>query len=49
MVMEVQELNTAKDVRWRCIEVPAEWVGTDITFQLAQQEDQTILLFGHRT
>jgi uncharacterized protein YndB with AHSA1/START domain len=48
MVMEVLELNTPTNVRWRCIEGPDEWVGTDITFLLSQQDDQTILLFGHR-
>jgi len=34
MVMEVQELGENKDVRWRCVEGPAEWLGTDITVQL---------------
>ena len=48
MVMEVQELNDNKDVSWRCIEGPAEWIGTDITFQLSEQDNQTIVLFGHR-
>jgi uncharacterized protein YndB with AHSA1/START domain len=48
MVMEVQELNAQKDVRWRCIEGPVEWIGTDITFQLSEQDNQTIVLFGHR-
>lgn len=48
MVMEVQELNAEKDVMWRCIEGPDEWIGTDITFQLSQQDNQTIVLFGHR-
>lgn len=48
MIMEVQELNDQKDVRWRCVEGPAEWIGTDITFQLSVQDNQTILLFGHR-
>ena len=48
MVMEVKELNAQRDVRWRCIEGPAEWVGTDITFQLSEQDNQTIVLFGHR-
>ncbi|MDD8017581.1 MAG: SRPBCC domain-containing protein [Bacteroidota bacterium] len=48
MVMEVQELNAQKDVRWRCIDGPAEWIGTDITFELSQQDGQTILLFRHR-
>ncbi|MBL0224154.1 MAG: SRPBCC domain-containing protein [Geobacteraceae bacterium] len=48
MVMEVQELNKNTDVRWRCVEGPEEWVGTDITFQLSEQDGQTIILFGHR-
>jgi uncharacterized protein YndB with AHSA1/START domain len=48
MVMEVQELNDKEDVRWRCIEGPEEWVGTDITFHLSEQDNQTIVLFGHR-
>jgi uncharacterized protein YndB with AHSA1/START domain len=48
MVMEVQELGENKAVRWRCIEGPQEWVGTEITFQLSEQDGQTIVLFGHR-
>jgi uncharacterized protein YndB with AHSA1/START domain len=48
MVMEVLAVNDNEDVRWRCIEGPEEWVGTDITFQLSEQDGQTIVLFGHR-
>jgi len=48
MVMEVQELNAGKDVRWRCIDGPPEWIGTDVTFQLAEHDNQTIVVFGHR-
>ena len=48
MVMEVQELNPQSTVRWRCIDGPEEWIGTDITYEWSQQDDQTILLFGHR-
>jgi uncharacterized protein YndB with AHSA1/START domain len=48
MVMEVVEHNTPTDVQWRCIEGPDEWVGTNITFHLSQQDDQTIVLFSHR-
>jgi uncharacterized protein YndB with AHSA1/START domain len=48
MVMEVLERNEPKDVQWRCVEGPEEWVGTDITFQLSEQDNQTIVLFGHR-
>lgn len=48
MVMEVQELKYDKEVRWRCVEGPEEWVGTEVTFQLSEQDGQVIVLFGHR-
>lgn len=48
MVMEVQEPGENNEVRWRCVEGPEEWVGTDITFRLSEQDGQTIVLFGHR-
>lgn len=48
MVMAVQRLVADQEVRWRCVEGPDEWVGTDITFQLSRQDDLTILVFGHR-
>lgn len=48
MTMEVQQLNPEKNVQWRCIEGPAEWIGTDISFELSDQDDQTIIIFGHR-
>ena len=48
MVMEVKELNPDKSVKWRCIDGPPEWIGTDLTFDLSQQDDQIIILFGHR-
>lgn len=48
MIMEVQTLNNSRNVRWRCVDGPAEWIGTDITFDLSEQGDQTIIIFGHR-
>jgi hypothetical protein len=48
MVMEVRKLDAASHVGWRCVEGPEEWVGTDVTFDLSQQDSQTIVLFGHR-
>ena len=47
-VMEVQAPDAQNEVRWRCVDGPAEWVGTDITFQLLEQEGETIVYFGHR-
>jgi len=48
MVMAVNEPGDNENVRWRCVEGPEEWIGTDITFQLSEQDGQTIVLFGHR-
>jgi len=48
MVMEVKELKPDKSVRWQCVDGPAEWIRTDVTFELYEQDNQTIVLFGHR-
>ncbi|MBO9681247.1 MAG: SRPBCC domain-containing protein [Flavisolibacter sp.] len=48
MRMEVKELIPQQRVHWHCIEGPDEWIGTDITFDLSEQGDQIILIFGHR-
>ncbi|MHB1169966.1 MAG: SRPBCC family protein [Longimicrobiales bacterium] len=48
MVMEVQQPDADADVRWRCVDGPPEWIDTDITYRLTQQDGQTIVLFGHR-
>jgi hypothetical protein len=41
-------LDPDREVRWRILAGPPEWIGTDVTFELAQDGDMTILLFGHR-
>jgi len=38
---------TPQRVRWRCISGPPEWVGTEVTFDLAWKDEQTIVLFKH--
>ena len=48
MVMEVQELTPQKEVRWRCVDGPPEWMGTDIIYKLVHEDNQTTILFGHR-
>jgi hypothetical protein len=35
-------------VQWRIKSGPPEWIGTDITFDLKQEGDTTIVLFGHK-
>jgi uncharacterized protein YndB with AHSA1/START domain len=48
MLMEVKELNPQQRVCWHCVEGPDEWIGTDVTFDFSEQDNQTILMFGHR-
>ncbi len=46
--MDVLEQEPFKRVQWKCKKGPAEWVGTEVTFDLKQENDFTIVLFGHR-
>lgn len=48
MIMEVTEVAAPHSVKWTCVEGPADWVGTKFTFDLSEQDGQTILMFGHR-
>ena len=46
---KVAELKPDKRVRWRVIDGPPDWIGSDITFDLSKGEGgMTILIFGHR-
>ena len=46
--MEVMALDPNKKVHWRFTSGPEEWVGTDVIFNLSQDGDYTIVLFGHK-
>ena len=46
--MEVLEQSPADKVRWRVKAGPPEWVGTEVSFALSEQDGMTILLFAHR-
>jgi uncharacterized protein YndB with AHSA1/START domain len=48
MAMEVKELNPEKNIRWLCVSGPEEWIGTEVTFDLSEQDGQVIIIFGHR-
>jgi len=48
MTMEVKTLDPGKKVKWTFLAGPEEWIGTDATFDLHQEGDYTIVLFGHR-
>lgn len=46
-VMEVTELSPNGRVQWRCIEGVEEWIGTTISFDLTDTNEETVLLFTH--
>ena len=45
--MEVTELDPGRTVRWRVVDGPPEWVGTDISWELRPDGDWTIVMFRH--
>lgn len=48
MTMEVVALQRDRRVHWRFKDGPPEWIGTDVLFDLAEADGQTIVAFGHR-
>ena len=48
MKFELTRLDRDREVHWRILEGPPEWIGTDVTFRMTQEGDMTIVVFGHR-
>jgi uncharacterized protein YndB with AHSA1/START domain len=48
MAFEVVTPKPNQEVRWRFTAGPEEWLGTEVTFNLSQEGDDTLILFGHR-
>ena len=48
MDFTITKVEPDKAVHWRITDGPPEWIGTDVTFDVSQQDGQTILVFGHR-
>ena len=45
--MLVRELVPAKGVAWEVVAGPEEWIGTEVTFDIHQDDEWTIVLFEH--
>jgi uncharacterized protein YndB with AHSA1/START domain len=45
--MEVRSLEPGRLVLWEVIVGPEEWIGTNIRFDLVQEGEHCIVLFGH--
>jgi uncharacterized protein YndB with AHSA1/START domain len=48
MTFELSKLEPGKSVRWHFTAGPPEWLGTDVTFDLTQEGEDTLIIFGHR-
>ena len=48
MEFEIVKLVPNKEVRWRFRSGPEEWLVTEVTFDLTQDGDMTLIIFGHR-
>jgi uncharacterized protein YndB with AHSA1/START domain len=46
--MKVLDLHPATRVLWQVVDGPAEWIGTQIDFQLKQDSEYCIVLFKHQ-
>jgi hypothetical protein len=46
--MQVLELDPAKRVRWQVIDGPAEWIDTNISWDLKQEGAYAVILFKHQ-
>lgn len=45
--MKVVEAEPGKLVLWKVVDGPEEWIGTQIRFELTQEDGFTIVLFRH--
>ncbi|MGN9786413.1 SRPBCC family protein [Nonomuraea sp. ZG12] len=45
--MKVLELDPGKRVLWEVVDGPEEWIGTHVSWDLAQADEHAIVLFKH--
>ncbi|MFE0647055.1 SRPBCC domain-containing protein [Streptomyces sp. NPDC059534] len=45
--MKVLDAQPGESVLWEVIDGPEEWIGTQVHFELKQEDDFTIVLFRH--
>lgn len=45
--MKVVESKPNDLVKWKCVDGPEEWIGTELTFRLRTEDDQVFVLFTH--
>ena len=46
--MKVLQLIPCKSVRWQCVDGAKKWIGTELSFELSENDGKTVLLFAQR-
>ena len=46
--MRVLELSPGRRVKWECLDGASEWIGTELTFDLKEENGATVVLFAQR-
>ena len=46
--MKVLDHDQDRRVTWQVVDGPEDWIGSKVGFDLRQDGDQTVVLFGHR-
>jgi len=46
--MKVVELAPGMRVKWRCVDGAKEWIGTELAFDLKEENGATVVLFAQR-
>lgn len=47
MQFEIRGLEPDKKIHWKFVEGPPEWIGTEVIFDLHQEDHYTIVMFSH--
>ncbi len=45
--MRVVEKEPGKKIKWLCLDAEPDWIGTELTFELEQDNNKTVLRFSH--
>jgi len=46
-LMKITELENAKRIMWYCVDSEPEWVGTDVSFDLTEENGKTSVTLKH--
>ena len=45
--LQISDFQAGKFVHWKCVDGPREWIGTEVSFRLEAEPEQTWVHFSH--